>query len=284
MIQARLLVIVAAFCWGLSGVTISFVQSASPWQVAFFRAFWFSISLFFFLDFKHIKVAFLNTTKLIFIAGLALGLCFVCYVYAMLEIGVSNAIFLMAAAPIFGVVFSWILVREVITLKAILAIGIAALGIYLIVDGNLSSGSVIGWLTGIGSPLFFGLYTAMLRTGKDGDMEAAMPWAGLTTMIISFYFIGPSGITTITFNDLIVTMVLGAVSIGLGFYLYTLGSRKLPAVELGLLALLEIIFGIPLAVFVGGQPITLSALIGGSCVLIAIISYIVSSKTHSVLE
>ena len=271
MFKARILVVVAAFCWGLSGVTMAFIEDATPWQVTFYRAFWFSVSLLFILKMQHFKAAFLRMNKVMVSAGVSLGLCFVCYVIAMLDIGISNAIFLMSTAPIVGTVFTYLIIREPFTIKIVLSIAVAILGVYIIVGGNIGTGSIWGWLAGFGSPLFFGLYTGLLRIGKSGDMEAAMPWAGLTTMTVSLFFMSMPELYGISTNDLFLTAILGAISIGLGFYLYTLGSRHLHASELGLLSLLEIVFGIPLAVLVGGQPITSSAFIGGMIILAAIV-------------
>ena len=64
--------------------------------------------------------------------------------------------------------------------------------------------------------------------------------------------------------DLTYSISLGIFQIGLGFLLFTLGARHLPAVELNLLSLTEIIVG-PILVWIviGEIPIN-STLIGGA--------------------
>ncbi len=64
---------------------------------------------------------------------------------------------------------------------------------------------------------------------------------------------------------------MGAVQIGAGLLVYTAGSRHLPAAELALLALTEVVLG-PVWVWLGiGETPSLATLLGGAIVLGAIV-------------
>jgi len=66
-------------------------------------------------------------------------------------------------------------------------------------------------------------------------------------------------------------MGMGVFQVGAGLILYTLGSRTLPAAELTLLSLAEVLLG-PLWVWLFlGETVTVNTLIGG-CVLLAAIA------------
>jgi drug/metabolite transporter (DMT)-like permease len=72
-------------------------------------------------------------------------------------------------------------------------------------------------------------------------------------------------------KDLLLLAVLGIAQIGLGFILLTIGARLIPAGEVALITLLEIVLG-PLWVWIalGEQP-SATTLAGGAIVLAAVV-------------
>lgn len=77
-------------------------------------------------------------------------------------------------------------------------------------------------------------------------------------------------------NDGSISMGMGVFQVGAGLILYTLGSRSLPAAELTLLSLAEVLLG-PLWVWLFlGDTATLNTLIGGAVLLLAIAGNAVS--------
>ena len=79
-------------------------------------------------------------------------------------------------------------------------------------------------------------------------------------------------------NDSFISMGMGVFQVGAGLILYTLGSRSLPAAELALLSLAEVLLG-PLWVWLFlGETASMNTLIGGVVLLIAIAGNAVSGK------
>jgi len=73
-------------------------------------------------------------------------------------------------------------------------------------------------------------------------------------------------------------MGMGVFQVGAGLILYTLGSRSLPAAELTLLSLAEVLLG-PLWVWLFlNETASLNTLVGGAVLLIAIAGNAVSGK------
>ena len=73
-------------------------------------------------------------------------------------------------------------------------------------------------------------------------------------------------------------MGMGIFQVGAGLILYTLGSRSLPAAELALLSLAEVLLG-PIWVWLFlGETASLSTLIGGMILLVAIVGNALSVK------
>ena len=79
-------------------------------------------------------------------------------------------------------------------------------------------------------------------------------------------------------NDGGIAMGMGVFQVGAGLILYTLGSRSLPAAELALLSLAEVLLG-PLWVWLFlGETASMYTLIGGTVLLAAIAGNALSGK------
>ena len=73
-------------------------------------------------------------------------------------------------------------------------------------------------------------------------------------------------------------MSMGVFQVGAGLILYTLGSRSLPAAELTLLSLAEVLLG-PVWVWLFlGETASANTFIGGAILLVAIVGNAISGK------
>jgi drug/metabolite transporter (DMT)-like permease len=79
-------------------------------------------------------------------------------------------------------------------------------------------------------------------------------------------------------NDLGVSLGMGVFQVGAGLVLFTLGSRTVPAAELTLLSLAEVVLG-PFWVWLFiGEVLTTNTIIGGMILLIAITANALSGQ------
>ena len=129
----------------------------------------------------------------------------------------------------------------------------------------------MGNLCGLGAALAFAAFAVTLRRGRAVDMTPAVCWAGIWGLLIGAFMIWFSGLSySVTLNDLALCAVMGVVQVGLGLILFTAGSRYLPAAELTLLSLTEVVLG-PIWVWLGvGEIPSLLTVIGGAVVLGAV--------------
>jgi drug/metabolite transporter (DMT)-like permease len=95
--------------------------------------------------------------------------------------------------------------------------------------------------------------------------------SGIFAILITSSICLVSGLTfQISFNDTSISMGMGVFQVGAGLVLYTLGSKTLPAAELTLLSLAEVLLG-PLWVYLFlNEVATLNTLLGGLVLLLAI--------------
>ena len=268
-------VFMAGVFWSTIGLGVRMIDEATVWQILLYR----SISLSFFLAiviyirsrgnlFKVVKATGLPGC----IAGLALVGAYSGGIYGIQSTSVANAMLLFASAPFMAAILGWIFLREKVRKATWLAILIAIAGIGIMVQDKTQGGAaLLGNLAALGSAFGFAVFTVALRWGRSGDMLPAVFLSGIFAIFITSSICLLSGLSfQISGNDTSIAMGMGVFQVGAGLVLYTLGSKTLPAAELTLLSLAEVLLG-PLWVYLFlNEVATLNTLFGGFVLLLAI--------------
>jgi len=268
-------VFMAGVFWSTIGLGVRMIDEATVWQILLYR----SISLSFFLAIviyirsrgnllKVVKAAGLPGC----IAGLALVGAYSGGIYGIQSTSVANAMLLFASAPFMAAILGWIFLREKVRKATWLAILIAIAGIGIMVQDKTQGGAaLLGNLAALGSAFGFAVFTVALRWGRSGDMLPAAFLSGIFAVFITSSICLLSGLSfQISINDTSISMGMGIFQVGTGLVLYTLGSKTLPAAELTLLSLAEVLLG-PLWVYLFlNEVATLNTLLGGLVLLLAI--------------
>ena len=168
-------------------------------------------------------------------------------------------------------VLGWILLREPVRPATWIAIIVAIAAIAIMVSDQTAQGALDGTLAAIGSAFGFSAFTVALRWGKSGEMLPAVFLSGLFAIVITTAICLATGLSlTVSPRDGGIAMGMGVFQVGAGLVLYTLGSRTLPAAELTLLSLAEVMLG-PFWVWLFlGEDASLRTLLGGALLLSAI--------------
>ena len=179
---------------------------------------------------------------------------------------------LFASAPFMAAILGWIFLREIVRKATWVAILFAIAGIGIMVQDKTQVGAaLLGNLAALGSAFGFAVFTVALRWGRSGDMLPAVFLSGIFAIFITSSICLLSGLSfQISVNDTSISMGMGIFQVGTGLVLYTLGSKTLPAAELTLLSLAEVLLG-PLWVYLFlNEVATLNTLLGGLVLLLAI--------------
>ena len=200
-------------------------------------------------------------------------------IYSIQNTSVANAMLLFATAPFMAAVLGWVVLRERVRLATWIAIVIAIAGIAVMVADKSGSVAMKGSLEALGSAFGFAIFTVALRWGRTGEMLPAVFLSGLFAIIITLVICLSLQLPLILSpNDGVISMGMGVFQVGAGLILYTLGSRSLPAAELALLSLAEVLLG-PIWVWLFlGETASLNTLIGGMVLLAAIAGNALSGK------
>lgn len=204
-------------------------------------------------------------------AGLAVAICTAIasgsFIVALNHATVANVLFLQAVAPIAAALLAWIALGESITGRALVAMGVALLGVALMVGGP-GSGGVFGVAASLVMTLAFATSIVITRHRREVSMAPAICLSQVLIVVAIAPLAHPS---TVTARDLAFLVLLGVGQVGLGLAFLTVGARLIPAAEVALITLLEIVLG-PLWVWIAlAERPALIAIIGGVVVILAVV-------------
>ena len=272
--QGIILVIMAGVFWSSMGLGIRLIEQANVWQILLYRSFALATFLFVLISYRSQFKPF----KIIYQAGYAgvIGGCglvvaFAGGIYAIQTTSVANAMFLFACAPFLAAVLGWIILREAVSRITVITMFMALLGITVMVMQGVSGGHVIGNICAILSAFGFAIFSIALRWGKLEDMLPAVFLAGIFAMVTAaLVCLAKAYSFEISVRDMSIALSLGVFQVGVGLTIFTIGSKVVPAVELTLLSMTEVLLG-PFWVWLFiGETASKNTLIGGSILMLAI--------------
>jgi len=267
-----ILVLAAGAMLSIAGIALRHIESASGWQILFYRSLTFCIVVALWLTFRYrarVVRAFVTVGRPGLVVALSLGLGSTCYVFALLLTTVANALFLISAAPFMAAVLGWIVLRERVRPATWIMMSVALAGIAIMVFHGVQSGRLLGNLVALGTPISFAIMLVALRRAGHRDMLPAICLAGVVGAALGFAM---SDTLVLSRHDLALCLFLGVFQYAGGFILITLGARYLPAAEVALLSLAEVVLA-PIWVWIGvGEVPAALTLVGGGIVLAAVVT------------
>jgi drug/metabolite transporter (DMT)-like permease len=177
------------------------------------------------------------------VAGL-LALSSGSFIVALNHTSVANVLFMQALAPILAAALGT-LVGERVSGRTWLAMAVALGGVGLMVGGPGRPDAVGGGLSLLMS-VSFAITLVVTRHRRDVSMAPATCLSQVAVLVAALPFAAPGEVGG---RDLALLVCLGVGQIGLGLVFLTIGARLIPAAEVALITLLEIVLG-PLWVWV----------------------------------
>ena len=188
------------------------------------------------------------------------------FIIALNHASVANVLFMQALAPILAAVLGTLL-GDPVRPRTWVAMGVAVAGVVVMVGGPGRSS-----LFGVGLSLLmttaFAGTLVLTRHRRDVSMAPATALSQLLVLVVAAPFASTGGSGG---KDVLLLAALGVTQIGLGSVFLTIGARLIPAGEVALITLVEIVLG-PLWVwaFLSERPST-GTLVGGVIVLGAVL-------------
>ena len=279
-LSGMVLVFIAGVLWSTVGLGIRMIDDAVVWQILLYRSLGLAVLLYVVIRLRSRQGPFEMARRAGLpglVGALALVAAYTGAIYAIQHTSVANAMLLFACSPLLAALMGWVCLGERVRPATWGAMAVAGCGIAVMVWDKTGTAAWSGNVAALCSALGFAVFTVALRWGKAGDMMPAVFLSGLLAVVITAAVCLALGLPLVLSpNDGAISFGMGLVQVGAGLVLYTVGSKTVPAVELTILSMAEVLLG-PVWVWLFlGETATVYTLIGGAILLTAIIGNAIS--------
>ncbi|MEK6209617.1 MAG: DMT family transporter [Pseudomonadota bacterium] len=261
----------ATLCWATAGFLVRNMEVTDGWKITFWRSSFMTAFLLAVLSFQH-GSRLVQRVHAMGWPGVVSGLLFagmmISFILALSLTTVANTLVAGSISPFVAALCGHLFLGEKVAPRTWVAMIAAIGGIVMMFFDGLTSGGWAGNLIALCIPLGFGANVVILRKHRAAvDMVPSVLLAGIFSMLIALPFALPLSVST---SDLVLLSVMGIVQLGVGLLLMMVAVRYLASAEIGLLSILEIIFGtLSVWILIGERP-SQAALIGGGMVVAAL--------------
>jgi len=269
----RLMILAAALLFSTGGAAVK-LCSLESWQVASLRSGIAALALLVFLPSAR-----RGWTWRTWMVGIAYAATMILYVLANKLTTAANAIFLQSTAPLYILLLSPLLLHEKVRRRQVAFMGALAGGMALFFIGAQPASvtapdPALGNILGAAAGFSWALSIIGLRwLGRDQRREepagsaalAAAACGNLIAFLIALPMALPIGV--ISPLDWVTVVYLGVFQIAIAYVFLARGVRRVGALEVSLLLLLEPVLNPVWALIVHGEQPTVWAIIGGAVIV-----------------
>ena len=281
-------VLFAGLLWSFGAPVVRYMNDPHlvTWQYIFGRGITIFIILNLYLYFEEGINFYKNYLKIGLsgiIGGSGLGIAMITFIYSITNTSAAITLLCLAAMPFFTALLAFLFLREKISLNVWISIIIASFGMVIMAIGSNEQNSLIGFIFGITSSIGFSVFSVTLRWRKETPKFTTVAVAGLFCFLFSLAIIIEKDLNFLSTSKNEALFALHGSIVCLGLILYSIGSKVIPAAELTLLSLTEVIGGIfwvwlPL-LGINETP-SVNTIIGGFLIFISIFYYSLIIKTN----
>jgi drug/metabolite transporter (DMT)-like permease len=274
--RAVALMVLVTLMWSIAGVVTRQLESARGFEITFWRSAFNALAL-------VVLLAALRGTgmlvrsiatggRALWISGACWCVMFTAFMMALSLTTVANVLVTMALAPLFTALAARFALGHRLAARTWAAIVLAGVGIAWMYGHELHGGThLLGTLVALGVPIAaatnWTLIQSLRSRAAPPDMLPAVLLGALLSAAITLPLALPFAASA---HDLGLLALLGVVQLAIPCLLSVAVARVLPAPELALLALLEVIFGVAWAWLGAGEAPSAAVLAGGALVLAAL--------------
>jgi len=269
--------LLVALLWSTAGVASRHLQAAASFEVTFWRSAFTALALIVLLCWlrgpRVLWAALRGGGRALWLSGLCWCVMFTAFMLAITLTTVANVLVTLALAPLFTALAARLVLQQRLPRRTWAAVLAAGAGIAWMF-GHQAGGDA-PWLLGTAVALCVPLAAATNWTllqhlrGREGapDMLPAVLIGALLSAALTLPLALPFQASG---HDLALLAGLGVGQLAVPCLIAVAVARVLPAPEVALLALLEVIFGVAWAWLFAGEAPGQAAIAGGALVLAAL--------------
>ena len=287
MNKATIKVLIAMLLWGSLGVFVKNISLDSV-EIAFFRGIIGSVFLgiVLFVRMQNNKKLEENNKLedenkkpgkkgiiILIISGMAIGLNWVFLFNSYNYITVANATIVYYLAPVIVIFVSPIFLKEKLTLKKVLAVMCAMIGLVLIVRTGQSSTNINLTQGIINAFLAACLYASVIILNKFiknvDDYTKTFIQLFMASMVLLPWVIFRNNIIFDSTKSIILILILGIAHTGIAYCLYFSAMKDLKAQSIAILGYIDPVSSVVFSIFLLREPFSIYQLIGGVIILLS---------------
>lgn len=269
-----LLMVLVTLLWSIAGVVTRHLEAARGFEVTFWRSFFTAFSLLLGLlvaKGRGLWDSLRQGDRWLWMSGICWAVMFTAFMLALTLTSVANVLVMMALGPLVTALFSRVFLGYALPGATWLAIVVAGCGVAWMFAGEAGTGFSLAGVLVAGCVALAGAanWTVLQGAGKRRrvDMMPAVLIGACLSALASLPLAWP---VTASLHDVGLLALLGVVQLALPCLLVVRLSRELPAAEIALLGLLEVVFGVTWAWLWGGETPSPQVVTGGLLVLSAL--------------
>ena len=288
--SAIIIVLIAGLLWSFGPLVVRNIDNAEqiPWQYLFFRGsvIFLVLNIYLFLvEGSRFTKNYYKIGLSGFIGGISLGVANITFILSLTSTTAAVTMLSIAAMPFMAALLAYFFLKEKISKTTLFSIIIAALGIIFISLDAKGERSLFGLVNGLLSGLGFAGFTVSLRWRKETPKFTTVAIAGIFCALFSVIVLFFSEKDLLISNKNTSLSTLHGFLVCTGIILYASKSKFLPAADLTLLSLTEVlggIFWVWIPIFGINEVPNFNTIIGGIIITIAIIFYGYNAKSKLV--
>lgn len=214
-----------------------------------------------------------NITYLL-LSGTAIGFNWILLFEAYKNTSITNATLSYYLAPVIVVLLSPLILKERLTLKKVLCVLAAMLGMFLIVwtggDGSFYNKELLGIGFGLGAAILYAMVVILNKLIKDlGGLETTILQLSFATVILSPYVLlqGAPSFNLLDAKSIILLVLVGLLNTGVAYLLYFSSIQKLESQTVAILSYIDPVSAVVMSAIFLGEKISGLQLIGGILIL-----------------
>ena len=282
------IVLIAGILWSFGPYVVRNIDQPEtiPWQYLFTRGLviFFLLNIYLFLEegigfYKnYFKVGLSGL-----IGGFGLGIAMITFIWSITNTTAAVTLLCLAAMPFITALLGFLFLKEKISLTVWISIIVATFGILIMAYGNTEENTLPGLIFGLISALGFSIFSVSLRWRKETPKFTTVAIAGLFCFLISSIILSKNGADFLSTGKNEALFATHGTLVCIGLILYSIGSKNIPAADLTLLSLTEVIGGIfwVWLPWLGINEIpSTNTIIGGFFIFIALFYYSLIMQTN----
>ena len=282
------IVLFAGLLWSFGPYVVRHIDQPEtvPWQYLFARGIVIFLLLNVYLYLEEGISFYKNYLKIGVsgvIGGVGLGTAMITFIWSITNTTAAVTLLCLAAMPFITALLGFLFLKEKITITVWISILVAAFGIIVMALGNTEKSSLAGLIFGLVSALGFSIFSVSLRWRKETPKFTTVAVAGLFCFLFSAIMLFTNDLNFLSSNKNEALFATHGTLVCMGLILYSIGSKNIPAADLTLLSLTEVIGGIfwVWLPWLGINEIpSTNTIIGGFFIFLAIFYYSMIMQTN----